>query len=189
MDDSASKTDKSKPLNSKTIILILLLIFVYPIGLIAMWIWSKWQLWLKLLLSLPIILTIVFIFQVNNNYSSTIKAINPSKQFAQANNTKRNSDLQQIARAVLAYREQNDSLPEGIVSEPREISAEGADICKDLIALLTEIPVDPLINNGERISNCNAPYKTGYLIAVNEEGKIIVSAPKAELNQPISRTY
>lgn len=50
--------------DTKTIIVVLLLIFVYPIGVIFMWIWMKWwPTWVKILLTLPIILCIAwFIF-------------------------------------------------------------------------------------------------------------------------------
>ncbi len=188
MVESTSHKNKSNSSNTKNILTIILLVLVYPIGLIFMWFWTKWQLWLKIVISLPILFAIYFISQINNNYSATLKAINPSKQFSLANNTKRLSDTQQIAYGVSAYRDQKGSLPEGIVSEPREISSGGADICDDLIAIMQQIPVDPLIGN-KGVSDCNTPYNTGYLISVNDEGRIVVSAPKAELNETISKTY
>lgn len=41
---------------TKLTIVVLLLLFVYPLGLIFMWFWMKnWPLWLKLLISLPIV--------------------------------------------------------------------------------------------------------------------------------------
>lgn len=48
--------------DTKTIVTVLLLIFIYPIGVIVMWFWTKWPLWLKILLSvlaLPIILVVI----------------------------------------------------------------------------------------------------------------------------------
>jgi uncharacterized protein (DUF983 family) len=42
--------------DTKTIITILLLIFIYPIGLILMWVWTGWKTWVKVLVSLPVIL-------------------------------------------------------------------------------------------------------------------------------------
>lgn len=45
---------------TKIIITVLLLIFVYPIGLIIMWWWMKdWPFWLKLLLSIPLFLGVL----------------------------------------------------------------------------------------------------------------------------------
>lgn len=44
------------------IITILLLLFVYPLGLIFMWAWMKtWPVWLKIVISLPFIISVVFL--------------------------------------------------------------------------------------------------------------------------------
>lgn len=43
--------------DTKTIIVVLLLIFVYPLGAIFMWVWMKWwPMWVRILLTLPFIL-------------------------------------------------------------------------------------------------------------------------------------
>lgn len=47
--------------DNKTTITLLLLIFVYPLGLIVMWFLPKWPVWVKILVSLPIILFIILI--------------------------------------------------------------------------------------------------------------------------------
>lgn len=48
---------------TRVIIVVLLLLFVYPIGLIFMWAWMRnWPLWVKLLITLPFILGIFAIF-------------------------------------------------------------------------------------------------------------------------------
>lgn len=47
---------KEMSTDTKTIITILLLIFVYPVGLILMWAWTGWKTWVKILISLPVIL-------------------------------------------------------------------------------------------------------------------------------------
>jgi len=47
--------------DTQMIITILLLLFVYPIGLLFMWVWMKWPVWLKLVISIPFILAIVLI--------------------------------------------------------------------------------------------------------------------------------
>lgn len=45
---------------TKLIIAILLLLFVYPIGLIVMWWWMReWPLWLKLILSIPLFIAVL----------------------------------------------------------------------------------------------------------------------------------
>ncbi|MBP6994064.1 hypothetical protein KBB12_02380 [Candidatus Woesebacteria bacterium] len=45
--------------DTKSIVTVLLLIFVYPIGVLVMWLWTKWRWWVKLLASLPFILIFV----------------------------------------------------------------------------------------------------------------------------------
>lgn len=48
-------------MDTRSIITILLLLFFYPLGIIFMWFATKWPKWVKLLITLPIILTLVFI--------------------------------------------------------------------------------------------------------------------------------
>lgn len=66
--------------DTKSIITVLLLIFVYPIGLIFMWFWTRWPRWVKIILSLPIILAIIGIVA-----AIFLIALNPSKQIMRAN--------------------------------------------------------------------------------------------------------
>lgn len=48
---------------TKTVITIILLLFVYPVGLILMWWWMReWPLWLKLLLSIPLFFAVLALF-------------------------------------------------------------------------------------------------------------------------------
>jgi len=45
------------------IVTILLLLFVYPIGLLAMWGWMRtWPVWLKIVISSPCVISLLFIF-------------------------------------------------------------------------------------------------------------------------------
>ena len=50
------KSNDSTP----TIVTVLLLIFVFPIGVIVMWFWPKWKVWVKLLITLIAIIPIFF---------------------------------------------------------------------------------------------------------------------------------
>ena len=54
--------------DTKTIVVVLLLIFVYPIGVIFMWVWMKWwPKWVKILVTIPFvmaILGIIFTFMI-----------------------------------------------------------------------------------------------------------------------------
>lgn len=40
----------------KTLIVILLLVFTYPVGLVMMFLWMDWPKWVKALIALPVIL-------------------------------------------------------------------------------------------------------------------------------------
>lgn len=65
--------------NSNTIVAILLLWLLYPLGLIFMWVKTKWPVWVKILVTLPVVLTIIglslaIVLIVNNpSISNSIK--------------------------------------------------------------------------------------------------------------------
>ena len=48
--------------DAQAIITVICLIFVYPIGFLVMWLWTEWPIWLRLLLSIPVILLIIVLF-------------------------------------------------------------------------------------------------------------------------------
>ncbi len=59
--------------DTKTLVTVLLLIFLYPIGVIVMMLWTTWKLWVKILVASPIILAILaFVFLM------VLAALNPS---------------------------------------------------------------------------------------------------------------
>src|SRR6266550_314150 len=80
--------------------------------------------------------------------SIVLIAINPAKQFAQANNTKRRSDVNAILNAIDQYAADNKgALPAGIGATVTTISKTGADVCASLVTkYLAALPVDPLTN-------------------------------------------
>lgn len=68
--------------DTKTIITVLLLLFVTPIGIIVMWFWPKWKLWVKLLISIPTVLFSLFIAGVF--FAAVLVSINTQRQFQRA---------------------------------------------------------------------------------------------------------
>lgn len=66
--------------DTKTIVTILLLIFIFPVGLILMWVWIKWKLWVKILVSIPIIALLA---------AGVLTAFSPSRQIERANCVKK----------------------------------------------------------------------------------------------------
>ena len=120
-------------------------------------------------------------------------AINPAAQFAQANNTARNNDVNTILNAIHQYAADHKGvLPPGMPAggaAAEEISTAGADICGGLAPdYVSLFPVDPDTTgytgatNGAAVADCAVVggYTTGYEVAVDSGGRVTVSAPDAE---------
>jgi prepilin-type N-terminal cleavage/methylation domain-containing protein len=122
----------------------------------------------------------------------TLIAINPSKQFSQANNTKRRSDVNAILNAVDQYLADFKILPSAITETSTEISNEGVNICSDIVpTYIAALPVDPQTNGGASIAetDCTGTYSTGYTISKSAtNNRITVSAAAIELGDQISVT-
>ncbi len=118
----------------------------------------------------------------------TLVAINPAKQFQQANNTKRRSDTNAIISAVGQYIVENKGqLPAAITTSVQTISNTASNLCSLLVpTYIAALPVDPLTNNGNAVTNCGAAYTTNYTIVKNSTGRITVAAPAAQNGETIS---
>lgn len=125
-----------------------------------------------------------------------ILAINPSKQLADARNSKRRADVQTILNAVYQYSiDASGTLPSAInidslCSSPANEICQSSANCSgsgltDLSVLtnaqkyVTSIPYDP--------QNTNNPG-TSYYISKNSYGRVTVCAPLAEQSVSISVT-
>lgn len=124
----------------------------------------------------------------------TLIAINPARQFAQANNTQRSSDVSAILNAVHQYMADHNGLPpSGITTTSQEIgSGSGkSDLCAALVTqYLAALPRDPQqpVKGPVQEADCGN-YTTGYMIsASSSNNRITVSAPNAELSASISAT-
>jgi type IV pilus assembly protein PilA len=131
--------------------------------------------------------------------SIVLIAINPARQFGQANDTKRTSAVTQILNAVGAYAADNKGLlpagiPTGVVgTDDIEISKNaagtGADLCSLLVPnYMPALPTDPSLNTDDVASPCPATYSTGYHIVKDTTGRVTVIAPNAEITTPIKIT-
>ena len=123
--------------------------------------------------------------------SVTLIAINPARQFSQANNTKRRSDVNSILNAVNQYMVDNKGvLPAGITSSVQNISNTGANICVALVPqYIAALPRDPLTANGVAVTDCTVAYDTNYTIVQSAaNNRITVNAPAVELGDSISVT-
>ena len=175
--------------DTKTIVTVLLLIFLYPVGVIVMWFWTNWPKWVKILISLGVILFILVIFGLLA--SVVLVAINPVGMVHKANDTQRRSDVGEIIIAVNHYvTDHKGQLPPGLssvgsVPEIIDSTGKGAEFCNALVpAYLSKLPVDP---KGGVYVDCNS-YDTKYQVLVSPSGQITISAPNAELSAPIAVT-
>jgi type II secretory pathway pseudopilin PulG len=163
--------------DTKTIIVVLLLVTVFPIGVIMMWIWMKWwPKWVKLLITIPfLILPLIGVIA-----AMTLIAVNPSEKFAEARDTQRSSDLNAYINAIQQYKNETGAFPAGISNFDMEISKSGADICLDLVPNhMAGLATDPDTESGT-ITDCDQPYSTGYHVRLNEDERITLSAPNTE---------
>jgi len=130
----------------------------------------------------------------------TLIAINPARQFQQANDTKRLSDINTILNAVGQYSADNaGQLPGNILTTAADVGTDGttgAALCTDLVPTYIQgLPTDPtgtaagvpVTQTGSPLA-CPATYATGYTIVRDANGRVTVSAPNAQLNTPMSVT-
>lgn len=121
----------------------------------------------------------------------TLIAINPAKQFADANNTKRRSDTLTLLNAINQYAiDNNGNLPTGISTLQKQIrKTGGADLCALLAPkYISALPTDPA-GQDNPISDCSRDYNTGYSVLRNAfDNRITVIAPLSENNQIIEVT-
>lgn len=127
--------------------------------------------------------------------SIVLVAINPARQFAQANNTQRRSDVGAILNAIHQYAADNKgSLPSGVPAQGNttiiDSSSTGAAFCDALVpTYIAALPRDP---SAGTFTDCNS-YDTNYQISVSTASagstpRITVSAPDAELEVVVSVT-
>ena len=122
------QTPSTTPIEDNTavnIITIFLLIFLYPVGLIVMWLATKWKLWVKLLVS-SVLLLMIFLGILA---AVVLIAINPSGQFKKARDTQRKSDVIAIQQALISYRIENEYYPSTLT-----------ELIPDY---MTKVPTDP----------------------------------------------
>ena len=121
--------------------------------------------------------------------TAVIIAINPARQFAEARDTQRWSDVHAIMNAVYQYSVGHQGqLPSGMPAGNAftEICQVGAASCAglyDMVALtensnyLTAMPIDPSCTNA-----CHdGGYGTGYFITTNDAGRVDIQARYAEM--------
>ncbi len=115
--------------------------------------------------------------------SVVIVALNPARQFAQARNTQRSSNVNTILNAVGQNMVDNTGIwtcSSGVLpsTSTNMDSTTGYDIAGCIVpTYVPTMPVDP--STGTYTST--STYDTGYSIIAGTDGRITVSAPSAEL--------
>lgn len=129
----------------------------------------------------------------------TLIAINPARQFGNANNTKRRSDVTQVLNAIGQYTAENKG------NLPTEISALTANtttsfnatnfpnLCGQLVpTFIPALPTNPTLNTGDVTkADCDATtptWATGYSIAKDANNRITVSADTTDNSASITVT-
>lgn len=109
-------------------------------------------------------------------------AVNPSRQYGQARDAQRWSDINAILNAIHQYAADNEGeFPTGITGTATNMgSGSGAvDICTELVSTyLPEMPYDPAAGSTYYYTSC-ADYNTGYSISLTG-GRITIAAPQTE---------
>jgi len=113
--------------------------------------------------------------------SIVLIAINPARQFSQANDTQRRSDVNTLLNAIHQYAaDHKGTLPSGITSSEQVISSTEANLCADLVpTYVAQMPVDP--TSGVGTTSCSASYDTGYTVIKNGSNRVTITAPDAEI--------
>ncbi len=118
-------------------------------------------------------------------------AINPARQFAQANNSQREANVNAILNAIGQYSsDHKGDLPAGLtvaacpVATPCTITGLSGtakvDLCPALVTTyLPALPVDPTVTGGS-VATCNATYTTGYTAGVDSAGRVTIFAPSTQ---------
>jgi len=139
-------------------------------------------------------------------FAIVLIAVNPGRQFAQANNTQRRSDVNAILNAIHQYAAAKKGvLPTGIDTTERELcmpaatcgtvpplaaASDTVNICADLVPdYLAALPTDP--QSSVPFVNCTSNYGTKY--SVKSTGalggnRITVRALTPEISETISVT-
>jgi len=119
-----------------------------------------------------------------------IVAINPAKQFGEAQDAQRRNDVRSILDAAQQYALDNQGVYPEDIPWGGTCFVDGLDICMfgypcagidlDVLAdnqvYLTDIPFDP-VEGGEDV--------TGYLAVITNDGRLSVCAPEAYGEDPI----
>ena len=117
--------------------------------------------------------------------SIVLIAINPARQFGQANNTRRQSDVTSVLNAIGAYAADNKGvLPTGIPTDGTQVDAGITGVCNLIMpTYISAVPTDPSLGtNG--LTTC--PGTTDYKISQDSSHRVTVTASVTDNGATIS---
>ena len=140
----------------------------------------------------------------------TLVALNPAKQFAQSNDTKRRSDINAILNAIHQFSADNKGLLTGLNIPTEAVAGAGcadanvatiagpqaaglADMCSLIVPeFMAALPVDPQVNNGDPITEAGctdiAGYTTGYRVISSASNSRVTVCSTGEITVDLSVT-
>ncbi len=122
-------------------------------------------------------------------FAIVLIAINPAKQFSQANNTQRRNDVSIILNAIHQYAKDNEgNLPAKITTTATNMGsgATDIDICADLVpTYMVKLPVDPSDGSYADCTDYDTKYNVSKSLSTN---RVTVAAANSELGETISIT-
>jgi type IV pilus assembly protein PilA len=128
-------------------------------------------------------------------FAITLIAINPSRQFGQANNTRRRSETLQLLNTIHQYVAENKGvLPSEILALDVGVATMiqkpgGVDLCAKIMPnYIPALPTEPSLNTTS-ITDCTAEaYNTGYRVKRDAQNRITVDSPVTDNGEIISVT-
>ena len=119
-------------------------------------------------------------------------AINPTRQFQQANDTQRRSDVNAILNAIHQYAADNKgALPTGISSSAKDITstagATNVNLCAALVSkYIADLPIDPKTGTespaNSVCTDSGATYDTKYTVLSSGTDSRVTVAATAEVS-------
>jgi len=143
-----TKKEEGMSYDTKTIITVLALIFVFPVGLILMFVWMKWPWWVKLIIGFPVALVgLAFLGII---VVAMLATIDPSAQISKAKDAMIKNDAMEIVKATARYYSEKGTYPWG-----KQVNYQSDDLAKEewLKKLVSEDEIKQVVVERLQTSN------------------------------------
>lgn len=135
--------------STRTLVTVLLLLFLTPIGFFVMWFWSKWAMWVKLLITGLLVFWFILVFVF---VAIFLVALNPGELTQRSRDAQRLTDLSSINQAINAEIKANEDVnlcgkyevPCLGVSTKQSTAVDGNGWVMAPLKTLAKLPTDPI---------------------------------------------